>query len=39
MADLPISHGGLQLIAIDCQTSSAHPDLADHDEYSASLAP
>ena len=38
VVELPISHGGLQLIAIDHQTAPLHPDLCNHDDYSASLA-
>ncbi|MBV9106671.1 MAG: DUF4198 domain-containing protein [Verrucomicrobia bacterium] len=37
IAELPISHGSLQLIAIDYKTPPTHPDLSDHDDYSASL--
>jgi nickel transport protein len=37
IAELPIDHRGLQLIAIDYKTPPTHPDLADHDDFSASL--
>ncbi|MBV9488992.1 MAG: DUF4198 domain-containing protein [Verrucomicrobia bacterium] len=37
VAELPISHEGLQVIAIDWRLPPLHPDLCDHEDYSASL--
>ena len=37
VAHLPISHGGLQLIAVDYRTPPLVPQLSDHDDYGASL--
>jgi nickel transport protein len=38
IAQLPITHGGLQLITTEYEARPLHPDLCDRDAYNASLA-